>query len=92
MSCVALVHVRRSMVRYEQDRASPECQLANCIRLCEDNRGPRDAQCSAARGIGEHPRITRMSGRCLAAVLQPRPEKEPVSLALLALDRTRPSS
>jgi hypothetical protein len=26
---VALIYVRRSMVRYEEDRASPERQLAN---------------------------------------------------------------
>ena len=33
---VALIYVRRSMVRYEQDRASPERQLANCVRVCEE--------------------------------------------------------
>jgi DNA invertase Pin-like site-specific DNA recombinase len=32
---VALVYVRRSMVRYEVDRASPERQLANCLAVCE---------------------------------------------------------
>lgn len=37
MSGVALIYVRRSMVRYEQDRASPERQLGNCVRVCEDN-------------------------------------------------------
>lgn len=36
MTGVALVYVRRSMVRYEQDRASPERQLANCVRVCEE--------------------------------------------------------
>jgi hypothetical protein len=41
MTGVALIYVRRSMVRYEQDRPSPERQLANCVRLCEDKRGPR---------------------------------------------------
>jgi len=38
---VALIYVRRSMVRSEQDRASPQRQMANCIRVCEDKRGPR---------------------------------------------------
>lgn len=33
---VALVYVRRSMVRYERDRASPERQLANCVKVCEE--------------------------------------------------------
>ena len=33
---VALIYVRRSMVRYEQDRASPERQLTNCLRVCEE--------------------------------------------------------
>jgi hypothetical protein len=33
MTEVALICVRRSMVRYEQDRASPERQLANCVRV-----------------------------------------------------------
>ena len=32
----ALIYVRRSMVRYEQDRASPERQLGNCVRVCEE--------------------------------------------------------
>lgn len=32
---VALVYVRRSMVRYDEDRASPERQLANCVAVCE---------------------------------------------------------
>ena len=35
MSEVALIYVRRSMVRYEGTRASPERQLANCVRVCE---------------------------------------------------------
>ena len=33
---VALIYIRRSMVRYEQDRASPERQLDNCIRVCKE--------------------------------------------------------
>jgi len=33
---VALIYVRRSMVRYEADRASPERQLDNCIRVCHE--------------------------------------------------------
>jgi hypothetical protein len=36
MTSVALTYVRRSMVRYEHDRASPERQLGNCMRVCED--------------------------------------------------------
>ena len=36
MSGAALIYVRRSMVRYEADRASPERQLANCVRVCEE--------------------------------------------------------
>ena len=35
MTGVALIYVRRSMVRYEADRSSPERQLANCMRVCE---------------------------------------------------------
>ena len=35
---VALIYVRRSMVRYEADRASPEQQLGNCVRVCEEKR------------------------------------------------------
>jgi hypothetical protein len=38
---VPIIYVRRSMVPYEQDRASPERQVANCIRVCEDKRGPQ---------------------------------------------------
>jgi len=33
---LALIYVRRSMVRYEQDRASPERQLDNRMRVCEE--------------------------------------------------------
>lgn len=33
---LALIYVRRSMVRYEEDRASPERQLANCVAVCEE--------------------------------------------------------
>ena len=36
MNGVALIYVRRSMVRYEADRASPERQLDNCIRVCHE--------------------------------------------------------
>ena len=36
MSTVALIYIRKSVVRYEQDRASPERQLANCVRVCEE--------------------------------------------------------
>jgi site-specific DNA recombinase len=32
----ALIYVRKSAVRYEEDRASPERQLANCIRICDE--------------------------------------------------------
>lgn len=35
MRDIALIYVRRSMVRYEVDRASPERQLANCLAVCE---------------------------------------------------------
>jgi hypothetical protein len=35
MPGVALIYVRRSMVRYEEDRASPERQLANCVAVCD---------------------------------------------------------
>lgn len=36
MSDIALIYVRKSVVRYEQDRASPERQLANCVRVCDE--------------------------------------------------------
>ena len=36
MGGVALIYVRRSMVRYEGDRASPERQLDNCMRVCKE--------------------------------------------------------
>ena len=36
METRALIYVRRSMVRYKQDRASPERQLASCVRVCEE--------------------------------------------------------
>ena len=36
MSGLALIYVRRSMVRYEGDRASPNRQMDNCIRVCEE--------------------------------------------------------
>ena len=36
MSNLALICVRRSMVRYEGDRASPERQLASCVKVCEE--------------------------------------------------------
>ena len=36
LSKVALIYVRKSVVRYEEDRASPERQLANCARVCEE--------------------------------------------------------
>lgn len=32
---VALIYVRKSIVRYDADRASPERQIANCIKICE---------------------------------------------------------
>ena len=32
---VALIHVRRSLVRYDQDRASPERRLKNCSACAE---------------------------------------------------------
>jgi len=31
-----LIYVRRSMVRYDEDRASPERQLANCVAVCQE--------------------------------------------------------
>jgi hypothetical protein len=34
---IALIYVRRSMVRYEEDRASPERQLAICTAMCGDS-------------------------------------------------------
>ena len=36
MSDTALIYIRKSVVRYEQDRASPERQLDNCMRVCEE--------------------------------------------------------
>ena len=39
METRALIYVRRSMVRYKQDRASPERQLANCVAACEEKAG-----------------------------------------------------
>lgn len=36
MSGIALIYIRKSVVRYEQDRASPERQLANCVRVCDE--------------------------------------------------------
>ena len=36
MNRVALIYVRRSMVRYEQVRAGPERQLVNCTRVCKE--------------------------------------------------------
>lgn len=36
MSDLALIYVRRSIVRYDEDRASPERQLANCVAVCEE--------------------------------------------------------
>ena len=36
MSSLALIYVRKSVVRYDEDRASPERQLANCVRVCEE--------------------------------------------------------
>ena len=33
---LAMIYIRKSVVRYEQDRASPERQLANCLRICEE--------------------------------------------------------
>ena len=36
MGRVALIYLRGSMARYEQDRASPEGQVANCMRGWED--------------------------------------------------------
>ena len=31
-----MIYVRRSMVRYDEDRASPERQLANCVAVCQE--------------------------------------------------------
>ena len=36
MTDVALIYIRKSVVRYEADRASPERQLANCVAVCEE--------------------------------------------------------
>ena len=36
MSDLALIYVRRSIVRYDEDGASPERQLANCVKVCEE--------------------------------------------------------
>ena len=36
MGDVALIYVRKSVARYDEDRASPERQLANCIAACEE--------------------------------------------------------
>jgi DNA invertase Pin-like site-specific DNA recombinase len=33
---VALIYLRRSMVRYDEDRTSPERQMANCIAACQE--------------------------------------------------------
>jgi len=38
VSDVALIYIRKSVVRYERDRASPERQLANCIRVWRSRR------------------------------------------------------
>ena len=46
MRGVALIYVRRSMVRYEADRASPERQLANCIRVCEEGAVGCEGACT----------------------------------------------
>lgn len=40
MSEVALVYVRKSVVRYEEDRASPKRQLENCARVCQGKGWP----------------------------------------------------
>ncbi|HUW95416.1 MAG TPA: recombinase family protein [Anaerolineae bacterium] len=36
MSGVALIYIRKSVVRCEQDRASPERQLDHCMRVCDE--------------------------------------------------------
>ncbi|GAH16574.1 unnamed protein product [marine sediment metagenome] len=36
MSGVALIYVRRSMARYDEDRPSPERQLVSCVAMCEE--------------------------------------------------------
>lgn len=36
MEGVALIYVRRSMVRYDEDRASPQRQPAKCVAVCEE--------------------------------------------------------
>ena len=36
MKRVALVYVRRSIVRYAEHRASPERQFVNCAAVCEE--------------------------------------------------------
>ena len=37
MSEVALIYARRSIVRYDEGRASPGRQLANCVAVCEED-------------------------------------------------------
>ena len=61
MPTVALIYGRRSMVRYDQDRASPEHQIAHCIRVCEEKgwqydvrRMPSAAAPVAPKSIARH--------------------------------------
>ena len=37
MSDLALICIQKSPGRHEQDRATGEGQLANCVKLCDEN-------------------------------------------------------
>ena len=59
MGDVALIYVGNSGVRYDQDRATPERQLENCVKACGEKgwqpevyRMPRVTDPDAPRNTG----------------------------------------
>jgi len=84
VSDVALIYVRRSMVRYEKDLASPERQLDNCMRVCEEKGWTYEVYQDAEGHRSGRSEKHRPEWRRLKTQL-PRPEV--VAVVVSSLDR-----
>jgi site-specific DNA recombinase len=84
MRGVALIYVRRSMVRYDEDRASPERQLANCVAACQEKGWTHEVYEDAEGHRSGRSEKHRPAWQRLKAQL-PRPEV--VAVVVNSLDR-----
>jgi hypothetical protein len=71
MRHVGLIYVRKSVVRYAEDLASPERQLANCIKVCQEKDWAHEVYEDAAGHRSGRSEKHRAAWRRLKRVFDP---------------------